>query len=185
MGISADIPESCCSDEVIPVAGETTATPKAAANRPAALPMCMIGSWRSVGEFTTVKFYTDQEPMRFSGNGRVLEFRADGTGMERHDSFTLTSSFAGRTLRIVSNGTMEFKWSASDSAVTYIGHTSATITFSYYDHRGLRSTQPFEVKPNLNEVDPYTCNSTQFAEAGANGYSSVWVRTSGPGVYGQ
>jgi hypothetical protein len=186
VGISADIPESCCSDEPVPVAGEQTANTKAAANRPAGLPICLIGSWRSVQDSSMVKFYSDQPASRFSGMDRVLEFRPDGTGTERHDNFTLTGNFGSRVLRLVSAGTMDFKWTASDSAITYIGHISATITYSYYDHRGLIETQPFKLNPNLNEVDRYTCAATQLSESNdTSGYRSTWVRTAGTGVYGR
>jgi hypothetical protein len=185
VGISADNPESCCSDEPHPVVSETTATAKAAANRPAGLPICLIGTWRSVDESSMFKFYSDQPASRFSGAGRLVELRPDGTGSERHDNFTLTGSFGSRVLRLVSAGTMEFKWTASDKAITYIGHTSATITYSFYDHRGLIETQPFKVNPNLNEVDPYTCGATQLSESSATGYRSTWVRVNGAGVYGR
>jgi hypothetical protein len=185
VGISADIPESCCSDEPLPVESEQTASTKAAVNRPAALPICLIGSWRSVEDSSMYKFYTDQPPMRFSGSGRIVEFRPDGTGTERHDNFTLTGSFGSRVLRLVSAGTVDFTWTASDSAVTYIGHTGTTITYSFYDHRGLIETQPFKLNPNLNEVDRYTCAATQLSESNDNGYRSTWVRTAGTGVYGR
>jgi hypothetical protein len=150
--------------------------------------MCLIGTWRSVDENTMFKFYSDQPPSPFAGAGRLLEFRPDGTGIERHDNFTLTGSFGSRVLRLVSAGTIDFKWTASDSAITYIGHTGATVTFSFYDHRGLIETQPFKVNPNLNEVDRYTCGATQLTEAataGTTGYRSTWVRIAGAGVYGR
>jgi hypothetical protein len=185
VGISADVPESCCSDEPLPVESEQAAATKAAANRPAALPICMIGTWRSVEENTMFKFYSDQPASPFSGAGRVMEFRPDGTGTVRNDNFTLTGSFGSRVLRLVSSGSAEFTWKASDQAVTYIGYSNATITFSFYDHRGLIETQPFKVDANANEVDRYTCAATQFGESNDTGYRSTWVRTAASGVYGQ
>ncbi|MET0237846.1 MAG: hypothetical protein ABW224_24625 [Kibdelosporangium sp.] len=183
VGISADVPESCCEGESQPVVSEQAAA-KAAANRPAGLPMCLIGTWRSVAENTMFKFYSDQPASPFTGSGRQVEFRPDGTGSERRDNFTLTGSFGSRALRLVSNGSVEFKWSANDQAITYIGHTSATITYYFYDHRGLIESQPFKLNPALNEVDQYTCQPSQLTESGSTGYRSVWVRTAGAGVYG-
>jgi hypothetical protein len=183
--ISADTPEWCCDDSVRPVAEQAPANAKAATDRPVGLPMCLIGTWRSVEDSSMVKFYSDQPPMRFNGAGRFLSLRPDGTGSERHENFTLNGNFGSRALRLVSNGTMTFKWTASDKTITYIGHVDATITYAYYDHRGLLETQPLKLNPNLNEVDRYTCQPSQLAEDSDTGYRSVWVRVPESGVYGR
>ena len=183
--ISADTPEPCCAGETRPAVQQAPASAKAAANRPAGLPMCLIGAWRSIEDSSMVKFYNDQPPIRLSGSGRLLVFRPDGTGMEQHDGFTLHGSFGSRALRLVSTGTMGFKWTASETAITYIGHTDATLTYSYYDHRGLLETQPLKLNPNLNEVDRYTCGATRLTESSDTGYRSAWVRVADMGVYGR
>ncbi len=175
--------------------GPRQATPVATGDRPSPTarpattravgpPMCLIGSWRTVDDRLMVKFYTDEDPMPFTTSGRVYEFRADGTGTERMDNVTLSGSFEGNALRMVGNGFTEFTWSATDKAITYVDRTKAEMTWAFYDQRGHVDTQPVPVKQGLNEVDDYSCQGTQLVESNASGYRSVWVRTTGSGVYG-
>lgn len=162
----------------------TSPTPRTSSTRAAGPPICLIGSWRSAEEQSMVKFYTDADPILFTSSGRRYEFRPDGTGVERQDNVVLTGSHQGNELRIVANGTVEFKWSATDKQITYLARTATTITYSFYDQRGLLSTVPQEVKPDLNEVDDYACEGTQAVETNPTGYRALWVRTDGSGVYG-
>lgn len=182
--ISADIPER--SGEVPPPVNEIAATARSEADRPTGPPACLIGTWRSVDEYTTFKFYSDEPPMPFTGSGRYLFFRPDGTGGERRDGFTLTGNWRGRVLKLVSDGTYEFRWSADTKAITYHGHISTAMTYRFFDHRGLIETQPLPADPEINEVDQYTCDATRLTETGTSGsgFRSVWVRTGETGVYG-
>ncbi|CAM3535372.1 hypothetical protein KIPE111705_12950 [Kibdelosporangium persicum] len=182
--ISADVPER--AGEAPPPVVDVEAAAGSSADRVTGPPACLIGTWRSVDEYTNFKFYSDQPPMPFTGRGRYLSFRPDGTGSERREGFTLTGHWSGRVLKLVSDGTFDFRWSADAKAITYHGHISTTVTYRYYDHRGLIETQPMRANPNLNEVDGYTCDATRLTETGApvTGFRSVWVRTGETGVYG-
>ncbi|MEU6148837.1 hypothetical protein ABZ816_02440 [Actinosynnema sp. NPDC047251] len=152
--------------------------------RAAGLPLCLVGSWLTVEEQSMVKFYNDADPILFSSSGRHYEFRPDGTGTERQDNVTLTGTHQGNELKIVANGTNEFKWKATDKQLTYLSRTNTTITYSFYDQRGLIATQPQEAKQDLNEVDDYACEGNQAAETNPAGYRARWARTDGSGVYG-
>jgi len=171
-------------DAAVPAGDRPSPTPRARSERDAGPPTCVIGSWYAVEEQLMVEFYTDAEPMRFTGSGRRYEFRPDGTGTERQDNVILTSTHEGNELRIVGNGTVEFTWSATDQRITYLARTATTLTWSYYDRRGLLSTQPQTVEPALNEVDDYTCRGNRATESNAGGYSANWVRTDATGMYG-
>jgi hypothetical protein len=184
--LTDDGPDRCCP-AVQNAAAETKPSPttRPPATRPAGLPQCLVGSWRTVDEVLMIKFYTNQPTMAFTGGGRQYEFRPDGTGTERYDNVAFTAPFRGRELRIVGNGTLEFTWKADDKKVTYIARTGAQFAWSYYDQRGLISTQPIApTDPNLNEVDDYTCQGTQAVESNSTGYRSAWARTTGFGMYG-
>ncbi|MEU4804086.1 hypothetical protein [Actinosynnema sp. NPDC023587] len=148
------------------------------------LPLCLVGSWVTVEERSMVKFYNDADPILFTSSGRRYEFRPDGTGTERQDNVTLIGNHQGTELRIVANGTNEFTWRATAKQITYAARTSTTITYSFYDQRGLIATQPQEAKQDLNEVDDYACEGTQAAETNPAGYQSLWARTEASGVYG-
>lgn len=183
--IADEGPETCCSGSGAVAGSRPSPTARASASRAAGPPMCVIGQWRTVDEAFMIKFYTDQPELPFSSSGRVFELRPDGTGTERHENVVYTGSFRGNQLRIVGNGTIDFTWTATDRTITYVAQTKATITYSYFDQRGLLSTQPLTPNPNLNEVDDYTCAGPQLIENNTNrGYRSVWTRTAGFGVYG-
>ncbi|MET0136282.1 MAG: hypothetical protein ABW215_22080 [Kibdelosporangium sp.] len=190
--ISDDRPEiNAVSNTGTPAPETTSATTsaprpsvKSGANRPQGLPMCLVGSWRTVDEVFSVKFYTNRPPMRFTGSGRLYEFRPDGTATETDHNVTLSGSFGTRQLRMVGNGTVDFTWSATDTTLTYKTRTRASFTWAYYDHRGLVSTQPLQPNRDFNEIYSYTCQGAQMIEANDKGYRSVWVRTPGFGVYG-
>jgi hypothetical protein len=183
--LADDGPDRCCP-AVRNAAAQ--ATPSSAtrppATRQAGLPRCLIGSWRTVDEVLMIKFYTNQPTMSFTGGGRQYEFRPDGTGTERLDNVAFTAPFRGRELRIVGNGTLEFTWTADDKKITYLARTGSQSAWSYYDQRGLISTQAVPPDPNLNELDDYTCQGTQMAESNSTGYRSAWARTTGYGMYG-
>ncbi len=184
VALSADEPDRCCPAGADgPVTGPSPTT-RAAETRAAGPPMCLIGSWRSVEEIHSVKFYTDQPPMQFVGTERRYEFRPDGTGTEIHANSTLSSNWRGRQLKIVGNGSVQFTWKATDNQITYMAISNAQLNFQYYDNRGLLNTLPYANNPALNEVDDYICQGTQMAEGNSNGYHSAWVRTTGFGVYG-
>ncbi|MBW4718403.1 hypothetical protein [Saccharothrix obliqua] len=159
-------------------------TPPTTTERPAGPPLCLVGSWESAEERSMVRFYTDNDPILFTGSGRRYEFRPDGTGTERQDNVVLTGSYQGNELRIVANGTNEFRWTATDRQLTYVARTATTMTYTMFDQRGLIATQPLEPEPALNEVDDYTCEGTRAVESNASGYRARWVRTDGSGVYG-
>ncbi len=182
--ISADIPER--SSDAAPPVSPLAAVATTETSRTVGLPACLIGTWRSIEEYTTYKFYTDQPPFGFTGRGRFLILRPDGTGGERREGFTQTGRYRGGEQRMVSDGTYEFRWSADAKAITYQGPVTASMTFRYYDHRGLLNTQPLQPDPNWKEVDEFTCTATRLTETSTSGtgYRSVWVRTKETGVYG-
>ncbi len=159
-------------------------TPRTSSSRAAGLPMCLVGSWRSVEERAMVKFYSDADPILMTTSGRRYEFRPDGTGTERQENVVHTGSHQGNEIRLVANGTIEFTWKATDKQITYLARTSTTLVFTSYDQRGEIGSQPLEAKPDLNEVDDYTCQGNQAVESNSSGYQSHWVRTDGSGVYG-
>ncbi|GAB3897863.1 hypothetical protein ACFQ1S_22455 [Kibdelosporangium lantanae] len=177
-------PEPCCPDVQTVAENRAAPTTTAVATRTAGLPACLVGSWRTVDEVFMIKFYNNEDPMRFTGHGQQYVFHPDGTGTETEDNVTLTGAFRGNELRLVINGTAAFTWAADGSRITYIGFTSDNRTYSYYDERGFRGTQPAPSRPNLNEVDDYSCGGTTMRESNSNGYGSSWVRTNDFGVYG-
>jgi hypothetical protein len=183
--LSADSPERCCPAPAGGPASLPSPTPRSSSSRAAGPPLCLIGSWRSVDEAFMIKFYTDQPPIPFVSSGRRYEYRPDGTAVEQQDNVLYTGSFQGHELRMVGNGALEFTWQANDGSITYAALTKSTLTFSYYDQRGLLGTQPVPVNNARNEVDEYTCQATQLAEHGpSTGYRSAWIRTAASGVYG-
>jgi hypothetical protein len=183
--LTDDGPDRCCPAPSAAAGSLPSPTSRPASSRAAGVPMCLIGTWRSVDEKFMIKFYTDQPEMPFVASGRVLEFRPDGTATERLDNVVFSGTFRGNQLRIVGNGAREYRWTASGTVITYIGSTSAQVTYSYYDQRGFLSSQTPPPNPNLSEQDPYTCQANQFGESNPErGYQSAWVRTAASGVYG-
>ncbi|CAL9443638.1 hypothetical protein AB0A74_09830 [Saccharothrix sp. NPDC042600] len=169
----------------VAVGDRPSPTPRTPTSRAAGLPMCIVGTWRTVEDSLMLKFYTDADRIPFSGAGRRYEFRPDGTATEFQENWTLTGSYQGNELRLVGNGSTEFTWTATDRQVTYLARTKTSVVYESYDQRGHIGTTPQEVKADLNEVDEYTCQGNQFVEQNAaNGYRSVWVRVEGTGLYG-
>lgn len=166
-------------------AGRPSPTARPDTSRAVGLPLCLIGSWRTVEDRMMVKFYTDRDRIPFTTSGRLYEFRPDGTGTERMDNVVHSGSFEGNELRFVGNGSSEFTWSATDTAITYINRTSAQLTWSYYDQRGLVATQTHPTSEPMNEVDQYTCKGTQLLVSNPGiGFQSLLTRTTAFGVYG-
>jgi hypothetical protein len=159
-------------------------TARATTSRDVGLPACLVGSWRTVDEVLMVKFYTDQPIMPFVGAGRTYEFRPDGTATERVDNAVFTASFRGNQLRLVANGSLEYTWTATNSALTYVARTGGSFTWQYFDQRGLISTQQIPPTETMNSVYDYNCQPTRMAESNSTGYRSAWARTAGFGVYG-
>jgi hypothetical protein len=179
-----DGPEQCCPAVQSPVSGPSP-TVRPSASRTINLPTCLIGSWRVANESNMVAFYTNESPIRLVSSGREYEFRPDGTGVIRHDNTAWIGSLRGNELRIVSNGTQDFTWTANDRTITYLAYTGGTLVDQNFDHRGLLSTTPFQPNAAANDVYDYTCQGTQASESrAATDYRAVWVRTTGLGVYG-
>jgi hypothetical protein len=176
-------PERCCVSAA--AASPPSPTTRTGSTREAGLPMCLIGSWRTVDEHFMIKFYTDEPEIPFTGSGRIYEFHADGTGVERGDNVVLTASFQGHELRMVGNGTINFTWTANDRSVIYVARTGATYTWTSFDQRGQIGSAPVPPTEPINEVDAYTCQGAQYTETNdSRGYHSVWARTAGFGMYG-
>jgi hypothetical protein len=183
--LAAATPEPCCPGTPGIAAGRPSPTAPSSSSRAAGLPMCLVGSWRTVEDTVTAKFYTDQPALPFTTSGTTYEFHPDGTGVLHQDNVVYNGSFRGNQLKIVGNGSIDFTWTADDKTITYRAYTRTALAYSYYDQRGPLSTVPVAANPNLNEVDDYTCQATQLAESNtALGYHSSWVRTSALGVYG-
>ncbi|WP_460400274.1 hypothetical protein [Actinophytocola sediminis] len=159
----------------------TTAPPM---SRAPALAQCVVGSWRTVDETLMVKFYTDVGELPMTTSGRYYEFRADGTAVERNQNIQIVGNHNGTPIRLVVNGWREFSWSATASKLSYQAITRANLTWSFYDNRGLLSSQKEPVDPRHNEVNDYTCAEGQLVESNASGFRSVWTRTADYGYYG-
>jgi hypothetical protein len=184
-GLTAVVLADDRPNQTAPVAaGRASPTARPDTTRPVGPPMCLIGSWRTVEEQVMVKFYNNEDPMPFVTSGRTFEFRPDGTGTERMDNVVFHSTFRGNELRLVGNGFIEFTWTATDKAITYVNQTKSQFTWAYYDQRGLVETQTIPSEQARHEVDDYACQGTQLVESNARGYRSVWARTTGFGVYG-
>jgi len=175
-------PERCCA--AVSGTGRVTPTPLPTTTRTAGPPLCLIGSWRTVDETFMIQFYTGLAKIRFTGKGRVLEFRPDGTASEKQTDLVLTGTYQGNEVRMVGNGTSELTWTATDRAITYPARTRTDITWASYDQRGLIGTWTGQPDPALNEVDDYVCSGDTVVESGSTGYTSHWVRTSAYGTYG-
>ncbi|MET1075622.1 MAG: hypothetical protein ABWY11_23440 [Umezawaea sp.] len=178
-------PERCCAEpsDATPVALPSPSA-RPSSSKPAGPSTCLVGSWRSVDEAFMVKFYTNQPEMRFTGSGRRFELRPDGTLVEQQQDFVITTTFQGRELRMVGNGSIEYQWSADGKAITYSKRSNSSLTWAYYDERGLINTELVTGNNDHTEVDEYTCEATRVVENGKSGYRSVWERTSDFGVYG-
>ncbi|MBG6139144.1 lipocalin family protein [Longispora fulva] len=178
-------PERCCPAGGPPAqAGpRPTVSPSAAPTRAPGLPLCVVGSWRVVTETAIVKFYSNADPFPASTSGKVYEFRADGTGTESYDNVTYTANSDGSTLRLTSNGSAEFTWTATGDTVTYLARTSTTLRHHWSVPEGELDSES-KPQPELNETDHYTCAGGTFEESNATGYKSVWARTPGYGFYG-
>jgi hypothetical protein len=180
----ADSPERCCAGPVpAPEAllSPTSATPGTRAATPA---QCVLGSWLTVEDVLTVRFYTDSGEVPMTTRGRYYEFHPDGTGVERNQNIEIVGDYRGERIRIVANGWREFTWSATETAITYKAITRASLTWSYYDSRGLISTQPEPVNPRHNEVNDFSCSGGRLVESNASGFRSEWARTGDYGYYG-
>ncbi|MCE6995179.1 hypothetical protein LZG04_10205 [Saccharothrix sp. S26] len=171
-------PQEVRAERPSPTAREET-------TRAAGTPLCLIGSWRTVDERLTVKFYRDRDPIPFKVSGRAYEFRPDGTGTERLDGAVFTGTSQGNELRLVGNGFSEFTWTATDKVITYGVRTRSEAVYSFYDQRGLLQTQPLPGNFPINEVNDYDCRGTQLVESNAaRGLQGTWTRTAAYGVYG-
>jgi hypothetical protein len=165
------------------------ATPRTSTEAPAtrrgAVPSCLIGSWRVVGQEETIKFYIDDDPLPFTfGEGeRSYEFHPDGQVVERNVDFTMVSSHRGQRVRMVRNGERIFTWSATGSAITYHSLAQTSLVVDFYDGRGRLDPATETPNRNFNETDDISCAATQVVET-TDGYSSTWQRTGDYGVYG-
>lgn len=130
-----------------------------------------------------IKFYTDRPAIRFTSKGREFQFRPDGTMLETQDNVVMTAPYGDVELRVVGNGTSEFRWTATGDAITYLARTKVAHSWSYYDHRGLLGKHDAYLEPNLNEVDDYVCSGDTMLETNPDGFRSSWVRTDAYGVY--
>ncbi|GAA1313051.1 hypothetical protein [Saccharothrix xinjiangensis] len=160
-------------------------TARPATSREPGPPTCLLGTWRTVDEQITVKFYTDQPELPLHGGGRVYELRPDGTGTERMTDVVFAADFRGNRIRMVGNGTSEFTWSATDRAITYRHRTTTDATWAFHDQRGHLSTHPLPADHPLDETEQYTCTGAELRETNESlGFRSAWVRTTTWGVYG-
>lgn len=184
-GLTAVVLADDRPDQAAPVAaGRASPTARPDTTRPVGPPLCLIGSWRTVEEQVMVKFYNGVDPLPMVTSGRAYEFRPDGTGTERMDNVVFHGTYQGNELRLVGNGFIEFTWTATDKAITYVNQTKTQFTWAYYDQRGLVETQTIPSEQVRHQVDDYACQGTQLVESNAGGYRSVWARTAGFGVYG-
>ncbi|TDV46114.1 hypothetical protein [Actinophytocola oryzae] len=177
-------PASCRSCPVADPAALPSPAPLPKQAREPGVDHCLVGSWRTVEETVPVKFYADVDPFLFTTSGRYYEFRPDGTGIERNDDITFVGSHRGNETRLVADGWREFTWTGTADTLTFVAITNAALTWSYYDQRGLVSSQPEPLDPRRNEVKHYACAGTRLVETGDNGYRSTWDRTTDFGVYG-
>ncbi|WP_412540716.1 lipocalin family protein [Longispora sp. K20-0274] len=183
--VAGAAPESCCPAGGPPTQASPrpTPSPSPGPTRAPGLPLCVIGSWRVVTETAMVKFYSNADPFAATTSGKVYEFRADGTGTERYDNVTYTANSDGSTLRLTSNGSAEFTWTATGDTVTYLARTSTAVKHHWSVPEG-ESDVESKPQPDLNETDHYKCGGGQFEESNDTGYKSVWARTTGYGFYG-
>ncbi|MGY0232707.1 lipocalin family protein [Longispora urticae] len=179
-------PERCCPAGGPPTQPSPAPRPSASPGptRVVGLPACIIGSWRVVSETSMVKYYSNADPFAASSSpGKSYEFRADGTGTEKWDNVTYTANSGGSTLRLQSNGTAEFTWTATGDTVTYLARTSVNLKHHWSVPEG-ESDATSSPNLSLNETDRYKCGATGFEESNDTGYRSVWARTAGYGFYG-
>lgn len=184
VAVAEDSPEPCCAGPVAAASARPSPSTAARGTRAPALAQCLVGSWRTVDEVLMVKFYTDVGRLPMTTSGRYYEFRADGTGIERNQNIQILGNHQGTPIRLVASGWREFTWSATPGKVTYRAITRAKLTWSYYDNRGLLSSQPEPVNLRYNEVNDYTCSGDQLVESNRSGFRSVWTRTHDHGFYG-
>ncbi|QSB14807.1 hypothetical protein JQS43_25770 [Natronosporangium hydrolyticum] len=108
---------------------------------------CLVGSWRTVSQQEAVPL-TEQR-LELVGDGPVVEYRADGTGISDHGSGTRQ---AGGQVVLEMRGHVEFEYEAVDGTFRYLSQTAdggATITVS-----GIPLEQPLRY---VDEPFAYQC----------------------------
>lgn len=176
-----DGPEPCCAGPVAEPGSLPSPTNRAPSTRESDVPVCLVGSWVTVAETWTVKFYNNELPFQFTGQGRYFEFRPDGTYHERAKNFVLIGNFEGDQTRLVYNGAKDATWIANGTTLTYPKLTHNAMTYAAYDSRGLLDKE----LATHNPADRYTftCSGTRLEES-RPGYHAVLERTSDYGIYG-
>ncbi|OLF10260.1 hypothetical protein BLA60_17670 [Actinophytocola xinjiangensis] len=180
----ADTPEPCCAGPVAQADALPSPTTAPPATRAPALPQCLVGSWTTSDETLMVKFYTDVGKLPMTTSGRSYEVRANGTVVERNQNVQLVGNHNGTPIRLVINGTREFRWTATANTITYRSVTRTNLSWTYFDNRGELSTERDKPDPNFTETNSYRCEGGQVTESNSGGFHSVWKRTAGYGYYG-
>ncbi|MEU4365600.1 serine/threonine-protein kinase [Promicromonospora sp. NPDC023987] len=154
-------------------AATTSASPSGEAS-PAAIDECLVGEWRLDSMSTKMRIDALDETVDASGfDGRVTEFRADGTQLVNYDD-------AQPARAETSIGELTETWSGT---AKYIVSTSAdgVLTTSGSDFRNVEVTialagESAERQPNIPTQElRYTCDETTYTEE-AEGFEASYTR---------
>jgi serine/threonine protein kinase len=158
-----------------PDAAATSSTSASAEPSPSAIDECLVGEWRLDSLTTQMRIDALDETVEATGfEGRVTEFRADGTQLVHYDD-------AEPARAETSIGELTETWTGTAS---YIVSTSddGVLTTSGSDFRDVTMTialsgESAERQPNVpTQALEYTCDETTYTERGSNGFEATYTR---------
>jgi hypothetical protein len=158
----------------VPVAESATPTPT-----PTASPGdCLVGTWKQTTGTDRFKFYSNVGELTFTTKGAVRILRADGTGTFTYAKTRYESSYKGRGLALVFNGSMDFKWSATESRLVYGDVTRTTVTIAAYES-GSKVASQKDRTGTRSIPNTYSCSATTSKETGnTSEHHATWTRVS-------
>jgi hypothetical protein len=139
---------------------------------------CWFGTWLSTSEVDHVLFYPTVDPIPFTSKGAVRTLRPDGVAEERMDGVTLTATYQGHSLRVVIDGTAEFRWWATATTFTYGDFISNNLTFTHYEDGRVIDEHKDQIGARSITISA-SCTRTRTTEHDDTiGHQAVWKRVS-------
>jgi serine/threonine protein kinase len=148
-------------------------SPVAEATGAAQIDACLVGRWEQTS--MTDRWTLADETVDVAGwDGRVLEFRADGTQVARYDDADpVRAEMASGTLVDTWHGTATFTVTTSDGA---LGFESADYSGTTVERQVGDAPAETYVPPSVPGADlEYTCDDTTHTESGG-AYSATFTR---------
>jgi hypothetical protein len=137
---------------------------------------CLVGTWKQTDGTDRFKFYSNVGELTFRTKGAVRILRADGTGTFKYAKTRYESSYKGRSLALVFNGELDFKWSATESRLVYGDVTRTTVTITAYES-GSKVASTKDRTGTRSIPNTYSCSTTTSKETGnTSEHHATWTR---------